>query len=419
MTFHPIISALRHHKAGALLIALQIALTLAIVCNALFIIRARFDGMSRPTGIVENDLLLVASSAPKSDMNTDAGKESIRSSVEGDVTALRQLPDVVGAYETNSLPLTGMTWTLGSGLNPGMNIDTLVSMYDADERTVSTLGLRLIAGRNFQSNEIGNGSLLDIVQPPVIIVTKALADKHFPQGDALGKQIYFSNATKPSTIIGIVDRLQSAAANGSTDNMVWNSALIPQRLVAPSRYYVIRTKPGRQAAAAKSILAALYLQDPERVIPDGDSGINAGVRTFEQIRSDAYRSDRRLSLLMGAMSIILLAVTGAGVAGLSSFWVGQRRRQIGVRRALGATRQNILTYFLLENALICCSGIVVGVLLAYGFNQWMISQFELSRLPWLYVLIGAAMLSLLSQVAAFAPALRASQVAPVEAIRSA
>jgi putative ABC transport system permease protein len=299
-----------------------------------------------------------------------------------------------------------------------MNIDTLVSMYDADEHTVSTLGLRLIAGRNFKSDEIGTGSLLDIVQPPVIIVTKALADKHFPQGDALGKQIYFSNATKPSTIVGIVDRLQSAAANGSTDNMVWNSALIPQRLVAPSRYYVIRTKPGRQAVAQKSVLAALYLQDPERVIPDGDSGINAGVRTFEQIRSDAYRSDRRLSILMGAMSIILLAVTGAGVAGLSSFWVGQRRRQIGVRRALGATRQNILAYFLMENALICCSGIVVGVLLAYGFNQWMISQFELSRLPWLYVLTGAATLSLLSLAAAFAPAFRASQVAPVEAIRS-
>lgn len=418
MTIHPIVSALRHHKAGALLIALQIALTLAIVCNALFIIRTRFEGMSRPTGIVESNLLFVASSSPKSDVNTDAGKESIRASVEADISALRQLPDVQDAYETNSLPLTGMTWTLGSGLKPGMNIDTLVSMYDSDEHTLSTLGLRLIAGRNFHSDEIGSGSLLDIVQPPVIIITKALADKHFPKGDALGKQIYFSNATKPSTIIGIVERLQSAAANGSTDIMVWNSALIPQRLIAPSRYYVIRAKPGRLVAAKKSVLAALYLQDPERVIPDGETGVNAGVRTFEQIRSDAYRSDRRLSLLMGAMSVILLAVTGAGVAGLSSFWVGQRRRQIGVRRALGATRQNILSYFLIENALISGSGVVLGVLLAFGFNQWMIFQFELSRLSWIYIVVGAVVLLLLSLIAAFAPAFRASQVAPVEAIRS-
>lgn len=418
MTIHPIVSALRHHKAGALLIALQIALTLAIVCNAVFIIRARFEGMSRPSGIVESNLLFVASSAPRSEINTDAGKATIGASIEADIAALRQLPDVEDAYETNSLPLTGMTWTLGSGLKPGMNIDTLVSLYDSDEHTLPTLGLRLIAGRNFQSDEVGSGSLLDVVQPPVIIVSKALADKHFPNGDALGKQLYFSNATKPSTIVGIVDRLQSAGATGSTDNMVWNSALIPQRLVAPSRYYVVRTKPGQQVTATKSVLAALYSQDPERVIPDGVTGSNAGVRTFEQIRREAYRSDLRLSLLMGAMSIILLSVTGAGVAGLSSFWVGQRRRQIGVRRALGATRRNILSYFLIENAIISGSGVIVGVLLAFAFNQWMISQFELSRLSWMYVSIGAVALLVLSQIAALAPALRASHVAPVEAIRS-
>lgn len=418
MTIHPIVSALRHHKAGALLIALQIALSLAIICNALFIIRARFDGMSRPTGIAENDLLFVASSNPGLDANTDVGKASIDASVKADITALRQLPDVEDAYETNSLPLTGVTWTLGAGLKPGMNIDTLVSLYDSDEHTLPTLGLQLIAGRNFQSDEIGGGSLLDAVQPPVVIITKPLADKLFPHGDALGKQIYFSNATKPSTIIGIVSRLQSAAANGATDNMVWNSALIPKRLIASSRYYVIRTKPGRQLSAMKNAPDALYLQDPERVIPDGTTGSSAGVRTFEQIRSEAYRSDRRLALLMGAISVILLAVTAAGIAGLSSFWVGQRRRQIGVRRAFGATRHDILSYFLIENALISGTGIVAGVLLAFEFNGWMITRFELARLSWVYVLIGAVALLVLSQAAALAPALRASQVAPVEAIRS-
>ena len=418
MTVHPIVSALRHHKAGALLIALQIALTLAIICNALFIIRARFDGMARPTGTTESNLLFVASSNPGLDVNTDAGKASIGASVKADITALRQLSDVENAYETNSLPLTGITWTLGAGLKPGMNIDTLASLYDSDEHTLSTLGLQLIAGRNFQSNEIGGGSLLDVVEPPVTIVSKSLADKLFPQGDALGKQVYFSNATKPSTIIGIVSRLQSAAANGAMDNLVWNSALIPKLLIAPSRYYVIRTKPGRQAAAMKSVLTALYLQDPERVIPDGTTGSNAGVRTFEQIRSEAYRGDRRLALLMGTISIILLAVTGAGVAGLSNFWVGQRRRQIGVRRAFGATRRDILSYFLIENALISGTGIVAGVLLAFEFNGWMITRFELTRLSWVYVLVGAVALLFLSQMAAFAPALRASRVAPVEAIRS-
>ncbi|MFZ0869638.1 MAG: FtsX-like permease family protein [Rhodanobacter sp.] len=115
---------------------------------------------------------------------------------------------------------------------------------------------------------------------------------------------------------------------------------------------------------------------------------------------------------------MLLAVTAAGVVGLTSFWVGQRRRQIGIRRALGATRSDILNYFLTENLLISLGGVIVGTLLAVGMNALMISQFEMTRLSLIYVVAGSAMLLLLGQAAVLAPALRASRVSPVEATRS-
>ena len=113
--------------------------------------------------------------------------------------------------------------------------------------------------------------------------------------------------------------------------------------------------------------------------------------------------DRTLAILMGVISSILLAVTGGGIAGLSSFWVGQRRRQIGVRRALGATRRDIVRYFLIENALISVAGVIVGILLAFEFNGWLMGQFELTWLSPVYVLVGVVMLLLLSQGAALAP----------------
>lgn len=121
---------------------------------------------------------------------------------------------------------------------------------------------------------------------------------------------------------------------------------------------------------------------------------------------------------MGMICIVLLAVTAAGVVGLTSFWVGQRRRQIGIRRALGATRSDILNYFLTENLLISLGGVIVGTLLAVGMNALMISQFEMTRLSLIYVVAGSAMLLLLGQAAVLAPALRASRVSPVEATRS-
>jgi putative ABC transport system permease protein len=85
---------------------------------------------------------------------------------------------------------------------------------------------------------------------------------------------------------------------------------------------------------------------------------------------------------------------------------------------LGATRHDILSYFLTENLLIGVAGVVLGGLLAIGLNLWLMQQFEIGRLAPGYVLTGVAMLLLLGQGAVFAPALRASQVPPVEATRS-
>ena len=418
MPIHPILSALRRHKAGTILIALQIALTLAIVCNALFIIQARFKQMARPSGLDEANLLLVQTMHTGIDGDTNAGKTALDASIRADLAALRQLPDVADAYETNSLPLSGIVWALGFSLKPGTPPKANTVFYNADEHTLATLGVRLVSGRNFRSDEISGGSQFGAVQPAVVIVSKHVADRLFPLGDALGKQVYFEGATAPSTIIGIVERLQTSLTESSNDNSAWNSTLIPQRLVDPSRYYVVRAKPGRLIAAMQSVPAALYAQDSLRVIPDGAGGGDAGVQSFAQIRAAAYQGDRTLAILMGVISIILLAVTGAGIAGLSSFWVGQRRRQIGVRRALGATSRDIARYFLVENALISTAGLIVGIVLAYEFNSWLMGQFELTRLSPTYVLFGVVMLLLLSQGAALAPALRAARIAPVEAIRS-
>ena len=132
MSLHPILSALRRHKTGTILIALQIALTLAIVCNALFIIRARFEHMARVTGIDEHDLFQVESTHTGIDSDTDAGKATLNASIKADLAALRQLPDVVDVYETNSLPLTNNLWSDGFSFTPGVPPDVPTGFYNAD-----------------------------------------------------------------------------------------------------------------------------------------------------------------------------------------------------------------------------------------------------------------------------------------------
>src|SRR3546814_11843736 len=114
-------------------------------------------------------------------------------------------------------------------------------------------------------------------------------------------------------------------------------------------------------------------------------------------------------LLVGTIGALLL-VTALGIVGLTSVWVSQRRRQIGVRRALGATRGDILRYFQTEHFLIVSVGIAMGMLLAYGLNQGLLQPYEPARLPAFYLPLGAFVLWLLCQVAELAPARPATRV---------
>jgi putative ABC transport system permease protein len=136
------------------------------------------------------------------------------------------------------------------------------------------------------------------------------------------------------------------------------------------------------------------------------------------LRDDYYRQDRSMMWLLVAVCIALLVVTALGIVGLASFWVQQRTKQIGVRRALGATRGQILRYFQTENFLLATLGIVIGMMLAYGINQLLMGRYELPRLPALYLPIGAVVLWLLGQLAVFGPARRAAAVPPAVATRT-
>jgi putative ABC transport system permease protein len=175
----------------------------------------------------------------------------------------------------------------------------------------------------------------------------------------------------------------------------------------------VRAKPGELAAAMREAPKALYAQSRLRIIDPKD-----GVLSFAEIRRRAYDGDRGTAILMGIICAVLLVITGAGIIGLTSFWVGQRRKQIGIRRALGATRRDILRYFQTENLLIAGAGVVAGAVLAVGLNLWMMRQLAMDRMPLPYVLAGVVVLLLLGQGAVFAPARRASRVSPVEATRS-
>ena len=416
MTLHPMIAALRKHKAGAILIAMQIALTLAIVCNAVFIIGQRIERIHRPTGLDENDLFLVSQQwvgAPSGD--DAASTDKLDAMLRADLAALRALPDVAAVTPINSLPLLNSSWNGSIALKPGNNDfsgPARTTYYFADDQVLAALGLKLVAGRAFTAADIEHRAFRDQGQPAQVMLTQALTDKLFPGVPAVGKVVYLDGGSKPSTIVGVLARLQVPSTGDWTNNFTWNATLEPVRLNANFSRYAIRAKPGRMQAAMKAVPGTLYAVDPMRVLEDDN------IQSFAQIREKAYRADVGMAILMGVICVILLAVTTAGIVGLTSFWVGQRRPQIGVRRALGARKVDILRYFQAENLLIAGVGTLLGIVLAIALNLLLMKYFEMKHLPVPYVLVGVAVVLALGQGAVYGPARRASRVSPVEATRS-
>jgi putative ABC transport system permease protein len=409
MQIKPIITAMRHHKAGTLLIMLQIALTLAIVCNAVFIIHQRTVRLSRPSGVEESNLFII-----HNDWVDKSSPKVIDAQMRADLLAIRQLGSVQDATSMNSYPLRGGGWDNPVRLVPNQQtMSADAALYFSDDHTLASLGVPLVAGRNFTAGEISSQQATDTMVAPEVIISKALAERLFPHESSLGKTIYVGLDGLPSTVVGITDTLQAHTVSSWMSNYAFDDVLVPAHLVSADTSYLIRARPGELAAAMRDAPKTLYAQSRMRVISSKD-----GVITFAQARKRAYDSDRGMVILMGIVSAVLLAITAAGIVGLTSFWVGQRRKQIGIRRALGARQRDILSYFLTENLLISIVGVVVGSLLAIVMNVWMVTQFEMAPLSVTYLLIGIVALLLLGQGAVLAPALRASRVSPIEATRS-
>jgi putative ABC transport system permease protein len=405
MEIGPIWRALLRNKSSYVLIALQIAVTMALMVNAISIVQERTRLMARPSGVDEENIFQLYSTGYDPELDFQV-------MVAEDLDAIRNFPGVVNAIFTNSVPLRQGGWSQGLKTQPGDDNDGVgVAIYFVDEHGIETFDVDLVAGRNFQAIEVAwfdpDGGPK---WPGSIIITRAMATKLFADlsapEEAVGKVAYIDNDI-PVTVIGILDRMQAPWKSWSG---VERSMLVPMKRGDSFARYVIRTEPGRRDELIPQI---------EKMLAESGFGrIIDGTRTMTEIRQRAYQDDSAMIKLLLFIVALLIAITSLGIVGLASFSVARRTRQIGTRRALGATRPAILKYFLLENFLISSVGVACGAILSVGLNIWMVQTFNLTPMAW-YV-IPAAMLVLwtVGQVAVYGPARRASLVSPAIATRT-
>jgi putative ABC transport system permease protein len=396
----PILSTLRRNKVGALLVALQIALTLAVIANAGSVIRRHWTDMSRPSGLDEANVFSMS--------NQWVGQpDDLSARIRADMAALRALPGVVDAEATNSFPLSGWSWVSGASLKRNQATPSaLTSLYVDTGHGLEAQGLKLVAGRWFTSAEVTELKADGLKSASSVVLTAALAKRLFPDGQALGQSVYVTG-DNPERVVGIVERASSGSGAGM--EYVEFSTFVSGQMLSSQLLYVVRTRAGQQQPVMRAARQRLLELSRMRILGEA--------APFSVSRTKQFSVAAATNWLLATVCILMLVITACGTVGLTMLWVAQRRRQIGTRRALGARRIDILCYFHVENLLISSIGALVGIAAGLSANLWLANHVAMTRMSPVYIVVGALVVLCLSQLAVLWPAMRAASVPPSLAAR--
>jgi putative ABC transport system permease protein len=404
MQIQPILAALKKHRLATFLLAMEIALACAVLCNAVFMIQDRLSAMDLDSGVDEAALGTVVVTGFDAKLANELNARM--------VSGLGAIPGVESVHVVSSVPFGPQGGVNGITLDQeGKHVGAVVQLYQGEPGSPQALGLKLVAGHLPAADDyqpiVGNDYM------PLssrVLITQALAEKLWPGQSPLGKQ--FWGAKYQFRVIGVVAHLSVSQYNENGEHGAEWCVFVPVRAGGQlAGTYLVRAKPQdleRVMTAARTAVAKIA---PDVVLDYADS------HTIEHLRERFFKGDHAMAGLLVGIIVALLGITAFGIVGLTSFWVAQRHKQIGIRRALGAARLDILRYFQTENFLIVTFGVALGMLLAIAINVGLMSTFEIPRLPRWYLPVGAIALWLLGQLAVLAPALRAAAVPPVVATR--
>jgi putative ABC transport system permease protein len=400
MEIRPILSALLRNRAGAILVAAQIALTLAIVVNAVYVTKQRVEKIGRPSGMDDQNIFSFTATGFEKDYD-------FFGMVREDLALMRQIPGVVDAAPIQQVPLSGSGSSTGFYSLPDKKGEqSPAAYYPTDEHVVNTLGLKLSGGATFDPNTIEFRPKEAQGFPPTSIISQGLASALFPKQNALGKTFY-DDQSKPYKIVGVIEHMHGAWVGWDKLDRVMITPLVGP---GPGIRYIVRTAPGEIDRVMTAVETAVRKRDPNRVV--------GKLRKMSEGKQSSYAGDSLMAVTLSGVTGLVLIFSALGIFGLATFNVNTRTRQIGTRRAVGARRRDIVRYFMTENWMVTSIGVFVGCVLALGAGYWLSNEYGLPRLDLYYLVAGVIGLWVVGQLAAWQPSRKAARVSPAMATRN-
>lgn len=396
MSIKLLIKSLLRRKVVTVLLFLQLAMTLALLVNATLLAQQAHQLLNQDTGLPLDEVLAVRI---KPSARALRAQPALQDLMDRQMTAIRQMSGVQAVAFANQAPLQmgGSNGNVNDSDHPETNnVDTVPANYVSADY-LKVLGVKVLAGEwpamptAFDPNaQLG------------VVLTESLARKVFGEGSAIGKQ---TNRGRVAAVVSDYHSQRFASA------LPYNSILVTPMPTGDWGYVMLIRVNAEQLLAVQQALPAV-LQQVDANIEIQDS------KSLSERRANLYGNEHGLSVLLSLLAGLMLVVAMVSSYSNAYFHALKMQQEIGIKRALGASRHAILLELLSENWLTTLVGTSLGLLAAYGLNQALALVISVPSLPvWL---VGVAILALLVcvTIATWYPARIATQISPATATKT-
>ena len=384
---------------GGLVIA-EVALATILLAGAGLLVRSLIHLANSNVGFDPQNVLTFELIPARSRYD---GKGELARFQQQIIDGVSALPGVDSACISVELPGFASGWTndiVAEG-HPGpkrgelINVDWAIVSRDY----FRAMRIPILRGRTFTADEDAEGK-------PVLLVSESLAQKFWPNGDAIGKHIGYDSPT-PHEIIGIVKEVGIYGSDAKPLIKIYT----PLGRAAPRQMLLsIRSTSPDASALAPSVTKAIHTLDKDLPISE--------LTTFEDILAREASPMRLNTGLLSLLALLALLLAAIGIYGVLAYSVAQRTREVGVRMALGAARSNVLRLFVTQGMKLVLAGLAIGLVASFAFTRLMASLlFGVKPTDAVTFITVAVALIFASLPACYLPARRATKIDPLIALR--
>ena len=393
MSFSLLIKSLLQRKVITVLLLVQLTLTLALLSNSVLLSQQAYSLSNQPTGLQLDTTLAIELKPTDDNLIVHPALSEL---IARQLAALKQLPGVRYAAFSNQTPL------LFGGMNGDVNVpdsaDTrsvdMVPFNFAGPELFDTLQMTLLHGRWLTEEDKNAGN---------IVLTDKLAKQLFDQSPlALGQ------LTSAGTVVGVVaDMMYQRFASDQYYGLFFNSDL---RRADYGYRLLLQVEKHAIDSVRDKLSAVLRQVEPEIDIRQ--------IVSLRQLHRDVFEQERGLAILLSVLSALMLLVAMISAYSHALFHGVQQQHEIGIKRALGASKNRILLDVFSESWLTTAIGAALGLLASYLLQQQLAKVISLPALPLWLPLSAAVMLLLCVTVATWYPAAIATRVSPATATKA-